>query len=70
MFKQARIALLKARLRSAYIAYRFASDHLDCGAHLAAHINPDAMRLRNRCNRLLGLLAKLDPDNCPCTRIA
>ncbi|WVR18310.1 hypothetical protein y223_00030 [Bordetella phage PY223] len=70
MFKQARIALLKARLRSAYIAYRSATDHLDCGAQLAAHISPEAARLRTRCNRLLGILAKLDPNNCPCTRIA
>ncbi|CAB3955753.1 hypothetical protein ACOTFH_27375 [Achromobacter xylosoxidans] len=70
MFKQARITLLKARLGSAYRAYMAASDHLDCGAQLAAHINPDVARLRNRCNRLLGILAKLDPDNCPCTRIA
>ena len=57
MFKKARVALLKARLRSAYRAYLAASDHIDCVAHLAAHISPEAARLRQRWNRWLGILA-------------
>lgn len=70
MLKKARIAYLKSRLRSAYRAYLHTSDCLDCGTALAAHMSPEAARLRLRCNQLLDRLAKLDPENCPISRVA
>jgi hypothetical protein len=56
-------------LRSAYRAYIAGLSANDCGKAMAEQL-PSVTVAKARCNRLLGKLAKLDPDNAPCTSIA
>lgn len=67
--KTLRIWLLKRKLRRAYREYLEVDSSMACGAALADHITGRVTEARVRCNRILGELAKLDPENCPCTRI-
>lgn len=55
------IAILKGKLRAAIQNHRSASEHLDCGAHLAAVINKDVSSSAREVNRLAAELKKLDP---------
>lgn len=56
------IPSLKRRLRDAIIHYRSLGDHLDCGANLAAQINPDVAKAARRVNDLAQQLRAVDPD--------
>jgi len=67
--KKLSIYLHKRRLRIAYQRYIRERVDMDCGISLAETISPHLVHLRDRCNHLLDQLAKLDPDNCPITRI-
>lgn len=57
-----RLTSLKSKARSAVIAYRRAGEHLDCGANLAAVINPEVGRLAREANEALRELKAIDPD--------
>lgn len=59
-----KIARLKYKLRHALQAYYAARDGLDCGAALAGYINPQVQIQRDRANKILDELKKLDPK-CP-----
>lgn len=67
--KSLRVWLLKRKLRAAYIQYMTCNSYLDCGDALAAHLNSNASRARDKCNAILEKLAVLDPDKCPVSRI-
>lgn len=67
--KKLSIYLLKRRLRITYRRYISERADIDCGATLVETISPRLVRLRDRCNYLLDQLAKIDPENCPVTRI-
>jgi len=56
------VSTLKRRLRRAIIHYRSLGNHLDCGANLAAQINPDVAEAARRANDLARQLRAVDPD--------
>lgn len=62
------IYLLKRSLVSAYRDYLSALEDSPGGRQMASTL-PSVQAKRDRCNRLLARLSRLDPDNCPCTSI-
>lgn len=56
------IAQLKSQMRSAVLRYRAATEHLDCGANLAAVISADASRAAREANEIARKLKSIDPS--------
>jgi len=65
--KRLRIRLLKRRLRRAYRGATAWRGYMDCGHHIACHINPQILDYEREFNRLADQLAELDPT-CPKVR--
>lgn len=68
--KRLRIWWAKRQFKAAYLSYMSALDQMDCGAALAAEVSPRIARTKVKANQRLARLARIDPDNCPCSRIA
>lgn len=66
--KQLRIWLIKRKLRAAYLSYCNMLDRSHAGRHMTEQL-PSVSAQKERCNKLLAKLAKLDPANCTATSI-
>ncbi len=58
--KNLRIALLKRKLRNEYLFYLQVADNYSCGASLAEYISPDLTKQKDRINKTIKKLRKLD----------
>jgi len=63
-----RIALLKAKVRSAYRQYHAELDSMSCGKAIGETINSRMYRAKVEFNETMDKLAKLDPG-CPKQRL-
>ncbi|HBP1602180.1 TPA: hypothetical protein L5U90_003283 [Pseudomonas aeruginosa] len=66
--KQLRIWLIKRKLRAAYLSYCNMLDRSNAGRRMTEQL-PSVSAQKERCNKLLAKLAKLDPANCTATSI-
>lgn len=62
--KVSEIEKLKRKAADAIIKHRHLTDHLSCGANLAAHISPSVAAAAMEFNSTMARLKKLDPA-CP-----
>lgn len=53
---------LKSQLRSAVLRYRDATEHLDCGANMAAVISADVSKAAREANEIARKLKAIDPS--------
>ena len=60
MINQLKIALLKSKMKSAYLSYNSKLDSYSCGRNLAESISPDLAKYKNRFNSALEKLKALD----------